>query len=187
MCKKFIWEDANAFQTQYRKYWFLHVYIRVAQLYLDLAEASFEATGSATAKVEGCSLSALDALNVIRRRAGITDIVADIYNDADKFREAVRRERAVELMFENNNRWFDLRRWMIAHEVFAGNYPIKGMKAYPLNPNHAKVPDKSTLKFRYERFDVETEQRRFEMRNYWYPFAMNDVAAMKNLKQNPGW
>lgn len=187
MCKKFIWEDANAYQNQYKKYWFLHVYIRVAQLYLDLAEASFEATGSATAKVEGCSLSALDALNIIRHRAGITDIVPEIYNDVDKFREAVRRERAVELMFENNNRWFDLRRWMIAHEVFAGNYPIKGMKAYPLNTNHDKVTDKSTLKFRYERFDVETEQRRFEMRNYWYPFGMNDVAAMKNLKQNPGW
>lgn len=187
LCKKFIWEEACQYQTQYAKYWFLQVYIRVAQIYLDFAEASFEATGSATEVIDGCSMSALDALNIIRRRAGITDISESIYNNPEKFREAYRRERAVELMFEYNHRWFDLRRWMIAHEVFEGGYPIVGMRATPKESNHASIKDKTKLTYSFERFTVETEQRKFDMRNYWYPFAMNDVAALKNLKQNPGW
>ena len=162
------------------------VFIRVSQVYLDLAEASFEATGSATAKVEGCELSALDAINVIRNRIGIGNVPADIYNDEQAFREAIRRERAVELMFEDH-RWWDIRRWMIAHELFTGQYPIKGMQATPKNKNHAKVEDKSTLEFTYEIIDVIPEERKFEMRNYWYPFSMNDASSLNNLVQNPGW
>ena len=155
-------------------------------MYLDFAEASFEATGSATAKLEGCDMSAEDALNIIRQRAGITDVPDEIVDDPDAFRECYRRERAVELMFENN-RWWDIRRWMIAHDLFKEQYPIKGIKATPKDANHAKVADKSTLKFTYEVVDVVPETRVFEMRNYWYPFSMNDVASLNNLKQNPGW
>lgn len=186
MCKKYIWEGADTFMGEYRKYRNITVYIRLAQMYLDFAEASFEATGSATAKVEGCDISAEDALNVIRNRAGITDVPAEIVSDPVAFRECYRRERAVELMFENN-RWWDIRRWMTAHELFAEQYPIKGIKATPIDPNHAKVADKSTLKFAYEVVDVVPETRVFEMRNYWYPFSMNDVASLNNLQQNPGW
>lgn len=89
-------------------------------------------------------------------------------------------------MFENN-RWWDLRRWMIAHKVFDDPYPIKGIRATPVNPDHTSVADKSTLEFTYEVVDLIPEQRVFEMRNYWYPFSMNDVASLNNLVQNPGW
>lgn len=186
MCKKFLWEGADMWLRNYAKYRVITVFIRVAQVYLDYAEASFEATGSATAKVEGCSLSALEALNVIRNRAGIGDLPEAFVADPNAFREALRRERGVELMFENN-RWWDLRRWMIAHEVFQAQYPIKGMKATPKNANHNSVKDKSTLEFTYEVVDMVPEQRVFEMRNYWYPFSMNEVASMNNLQQNPLW
>lgn len=186
ICRKFIWDTANGYQTDWFSKIFPTVYIRMAQIYLDLAEASFEATGSATDKVEGCKLSALDAINVIRKRAGITPVTEDIYSNPDKFREAVRRERAVELMFENH-RWWDLRRWMIAHEVFADDYPIKGMAATPKDKNHASVEDKSTLEFNYEVVELTPEVRVFDMRNYWYPFSLDDVNGLDNLKQNPGW
>lgn len=43
------------------------------------------------------------------------------------------------------------------------------------------------MQFTYEVDDIETEQRIFDMRNYWYPFSLNDVAGLKNLVQNPGW
>ena len=78
------------------------VFIRVSQVYLDLAEASFEATGSAMAKVEGCDYSALEAMNVIRNRIGIGNVPDVICNDEKAFRQAIRRERAVELMFEDH-------------------------------------------------------------------------------------
>lgn len=186
LCKKFLWEGADQWKELYGLYRVITVFIRVSQVYLDLAEASFEATGSATAKVEGCELSALDAINVIRNRIGIGDVPADIYNDEQAFREAIRRERAVELMFEDH-RWWDIRRWMIAHELFAGQYPIKGMLATPKDKNHSKVQDKSTLEFTYEVTDVIPEERKFGMKNYWYPFSMNDASSLNNLVQNPGW
>ena len=52
--------------------------------------------------------------------------------------KAIRRERAVELMFEDH-RWWDIRRWMVAHELFSEQYPIKGIQATPKNANHANV------------------------------------------------
>lgn len=186
MCRKFLWEGADQWKEEYSKYRVVTVYIRIAQIYLDLAEASFEATGSATAKVEGCMLSALDALNVVRNRAGIGDLPDDIAADPARFREAYRRERAVELMFENH-RWWDVRRWMIMHELFAGPAPLKGLRATPVDPNHKKVTNKSTLKFNYEIFDLTAEVRAYAMRNYWYPFPLDDANSLGNLVQNPGW
>ena len=186
ICKKFIWETANAWKGQWGLNRVLTVYIRVAQIYLDFAEASFEATGSPIVKVEGCDMNAVEALNIIRNRINVTDIPQEIYSDVDEFRKAYRRERAVELMFEDH-RWWDIRRWMIAHELFKDNYPIKGLSATPLDPNHASKPNKSELKFKYEIVPLKSELRVFEMRNYWYPFSISDVASLRNLKQNPGW
>lgn len=186
LCKKFIWEGEDQWKKLYGLNRVITVFIRVSQVYLDLAEASFEATGSATAKVEGCDYSALDAINVIRNRIGIGNVPVAIYNDEEAFRQAIRRERAVELMFEDH-RWWDIRRWMVAHTLFAEQYPIKGMQATPKNANHANVKDKSTLEFTFRVIDVVPEERVFEMKNYWYPFSMNDAASLNNLTQNPGW
>lgn len=186
LCKKFIWEGEDQWKKLYGLNRVITVFIRVSQVYLDLAEASFEATGSATAKVEGCDYSALDAINVIRNRIGIGNVPAAIYNDEEAFRQAIRRERAVELMFEDH-RWWDIRRWMVAHTLFAEQYPIKGIQATPKNANHANVKDKSTLEFTFRVIDVVPEERVFEMKNYWYPFSMNDAASLNNLTQNPGW
>jgi hypothetical protein len=220
---KFHWPESNDFvgarqTTLYR--FGTTVYIRAAQLYLDFAEASFEATGSATAVVPGCTMNALQALNTVRLRGGITELPADIAADPDKFREAYRRERAVELFMENH-RWWDIRRWMIAHELFKGTAPIKGLRATLTNDIIAEMnalkpslnatalnrlfgsdgntpnielyiewfyeTGKMPARFAYEQFDMTVETRVFEMRNYWYPFPLADVAAMTNLKQNPGW
>lgn len=186
LCRKYIWPSANQYEDEFTLYRFMSVYIRVAQIYLDLAEASFEATGSATARVDGCDLTAEEALNVVRRRAGITDLPQDIVTSPEKFREAYRRERAVELMFENH-RWWDIRRWMIAHELFRETNPIKGLRATPKDPNHNSVADKSTLEFTFEVIDVVPESRSFQMRNYWYPFPQVDAKSVTNLQQNPGW
>ena len=195
MCRKFLWPEANQKHTgstsgavTYIGKIAQTVFIRVSQLYLDFAEASFEATGSATAKVEGCDMSAVEALNLIRKRIGVTNLPSDIVNDPVKFREAYRRERGVELMFEHH-RWWDLRRWMIMHEVFKAPFPLKGVRFHPVGSYGDKAGNYTRpASFMYEEFEMTKEVRNFSnMRNYWYPLPQHDVDALRNLKQNPGW
>ena len=190
MCKKFIWSTCHEYAglAGYKEHKIFSVYIRVSQVYLDYAEALFEATGDPDAKIDGCSMTARQALNVIRNRVGIGDLP-----DGVDFREAYRRERGVELMFEGH-RWYDIRRWMIADKLFAADYPIFGVEATPKNHPYTAAqlinPEAITYKieqFTYQYIPINTEIRVFDMRNYWYPFPMNEVAALDNLKQNPGW
>jgi hypothetical protein len=193
VCKKFIWPEALNFGNPgpatagwvMNKY--LTVFIRYAQVYLDFAEASFEATGSATTRVDGCGMSALEAVNIVRARVGVTPLPADIVSDPTAFRAAYRRERAVELMFENH-RWWDIRRWMVAHTMFSPSVvdPIRGMQAHP-PVGHASVADKSTLQFTYTYRNLDRETRNFTMRNYWYPFTIADASSVPDFVQNPEW
>jgi len=191
ICRKYLWPECNDFTNGYGNNATLTCYIRYAQVYLDFAEASFEATGSATAKVAGCSMTAEEALNVVRNRVHVSNVASDIVNNPAQFRETLRRERTVELMFENH-RWFDMRRWMIMHEICAKPNPIKGMQVTPITPLAPSAditvdPGNANLKFRYEVIDLPAEVRGYTMKNYWYPFTLMEVAAQKNLVQNPYW
>lgn len=191
MCKKFMWPECNQYLEKINPncwwdYRFMTVYIRASQIYLDYAEALFEATGSATATAEGCPMTAEEAINVIRSRMDVTDLPDDIVADPEKFRQAYRRERAVELMFENH-RWWDLRRWMILEETFKDTYPIKGVRFTPRESGHASIADKTTLTFDYEQIDLTPEVRGYTIKNYWYPLPQHDVDALDNLQQNPYW
>jgi hypothetical protein len=72
--------------------------IRYAETLLILAEAENE--------VSGPTASAKNAINLVRKRAGLGEVTAA---DKDSFREAVLKERSWELCYENN-RWFDMLR-----------------------------------------------------------------------------
>ena len=66
-------------------------------------------------------------LNMIRKRAGVPDIekvYPDAVGDQTRMRELIRRERQVELCFENL-RYFDTRTWMTAETD--NNMPVYGM------------------------------------------------------------
>ena len=77
-------------------------YLRLAEIYLNLAEALNE--------FQGPTADAYTALNTTRQRPSVTMPPVSGLTQAT-FRTEVQRERSVELAFENH-RFFDLRRWM---------------------------------------------------------------------------
>lgn len=87
------------------------VMMRYAEVLLNYAEAVNEADNTSVAREK-----AVVQLNKIRARAGITTaLVAADYTQAS-LRERIRKERRVELCFEEH-RFFDIRRWKIAKDV----------------------------------------------------------------------
>lgn len=140
------------------------IMLRLAQIYLDYAEALQESNPSST--------DILKYLNFIRERAGIPQYgsgAGKLSVPAD-MRQAIRDERRVELAFETN-RYFDVRRWCIAEQT--ENKPIHGMD---INKNGAE-------------FFVRTqvENRVFEKKNYFFPLPNKDININKNMVQNLGW
>lgn len=67
-------------------------------------------------ELSGPSQDALNYLNMIRERAGVTPYTLEELSSKFEFRQAVRKERRLELAMENQ-RWFDLLRWGIATET----------------------------------------------------------------------
>lgn len=75
---------------------------RLAEIYLNYAEAENEANGP--------TAGAYEAVNTVRRRASMPDLPSGLSKDA--FRDRVRNERRVELAIEEHRFW-DVRRWKI--------------------------------------------------------------------------
>ena len=169
------------------------IMIRTTQVWLDYAEAMNEAYGPTNKN--GYTYSAVDAINLVRARVGMQPVRSEYTGSKEAFRTRIRNERAVELMFENN-RWFDIRRWMIAEAVLnpAGDpNPIKGVKviASAVGKYSEKLAytDKvlSGNVFTYEKISIPTEVRVFQKKHYWYPIGKDEADRFVNLKQNPGW
>ncbi len=149
-------------------------YIRVAQVYLDLAEAANEVYGPNGA-IPGSSFTAVSALNVVRERAEMPPVISKYTADKETFKQRIYNERAVEL-FQEEHRWFDLKRWHLAVEVL-GEGEIYGLD----------ISEDSSGNLVFGKKVVPGAQRVFEPKHYWYPFpsaVMNNFAV---FEQNPGW
>ncbi len=141
--------------------------IRLAELYLTMAEACVELNDLATAKTY---------LDKVRERAGIPNVaaawsgVAEL--DQDKMREIVRQERQIELYLENHNFW-DMRRWLLAEKAF-------GIKHKGFTPSAEHIGD-------YVKPIEIPFNREFRPANYLLPIPIKDVNVNTNLVQNPGY
>lgn len=143
----------------------VQVHYRLANLFLDYVEALNEYNPQHP--------DILLYLNMIRERAGIPkygDNGLDLPIGKDAMRQAIRRERQVELSFENV-RYFDTRRWKIAEATDNG-------PAMALNID-APLPDFYTKK--------AFETRVFNKRHYFFPIPEEDVNNNPLLVQNTGW
>jgi starch-binding outer membrane protein, SusD/RagB family len=144
--------------------------MRLAEVYLDYAEAVTAAYGP-TGTAPGSTITAVDALNVVRARAGMPPVTAAATGYAN-FMDLVRNERNVELCFEGHY-WFDIRRWYIGH----------------LPENKAIIDlrfDKDWTPASFQRILFFT--RIFEdPKHYWLPLPRNMTLLYKEMYQNPGW
>ncbi|WP_353129369.1 RagB/SusD family nutrient uptake outer membrane protein [Parapedobacter pyrenivorans] len=145
------------------------IYFRYAEILLNFAEAANELVGP-DATPAGATMSAREALNLIRSRAGVTMPAVAEGISAAAFRTLLRNERQVELAFEEH-RFYDVRRWLIAAET--GNVPAYGIEI-----------TRSGNTLNYER-KVALDGRRFLPQHYWLPIPREEILASNNqLQQN---
>ena len=178
---KFIPMIANNYDmgSTYNKLYIDVPYLRLADCYLMYAEAC-AAVGGATAKAK-CSLTALDAVNKIRDRAGVAGVAAKFTGNKDKFMDEVRRERAVELAFEGH-RFNDLRRWLLLdkapYNIKTSQEFVRAGKFDPKNPQNTEVSG-------FKEKTILT--RHFTSKHWWMPLKKKDTSIYPEMFQNPGW
>ncbi|WEK33852.1 MAG: RagB/SusD family nutrient uptake outer membrane protein [Candidatus Pseudobacter hemicellulosilyticus] len=146
------------------------VLLRLAEIYLGYAEALNEDNYA------GNLNETLKYLNLIRERAGIpqygvgSDGLA-IPASQEEMRQAIRKERRVELAFENS-RFFDVRRWKIAETTENG-------KMYGLDIDATTESGFYTVK--------SFETRVFNKKHYLFPLPQEEINNDVELVQNTGW
>lgn len=155
-----ILED-NHTKSAYRNW----IYIRYAEILLNYAEALNEVSFDNKATV--CGL-----LDQIRHRAGITGNVADRtdLNSQEALRNFIRKERTVELAFEDHRAW-DVRRWNVATEAL-------GRDIYGVDVANANGTYTYTRKV--------AQKRVFQDKMYLYPIPESEEWKT-GIENNPGW
>lgn len=155
------------------------IHFRMAEMYLNFAEAANEAYGP-TGAVPGTSLTAFEAINIVRNRVGMPDVDSRYTGDIATFRERIHDERAVELCFEGH-RYDDIRRWRKAHLLEYRQ--VKYLKMRWQGAKSATFPTGFS-------FDDEVQDQleiTFNEKHYFWPVPAKDLNAVKEFKQTPGW
>jgi hypothetical protein len=145
-------------------------YLRLGKLYLDYAEALIE-----TGKINFDE--AKTYIDKIRTRAGIPEVdkawkPIGGADDKETLRSIVRRERTIELYFENERFW-DLRRWMMGEKL---DIDPKGM-----NTSGVTTKDFFQVKQVYQNFNFESPT------DYLLPIPFSEVLNNPNIVQNVGY
>ncbi len=139
------------------------IVMRLAEFYLDFAEAAYYATGSANDATFG--MTANEAVNVLRNRSDIA--MPAFTEDGDAWVQRYERERLVELAFENHRFW-DVRRWMKGEQYFK-------------NITVATITDAGNTLTR----TVKT--RNWDEKYNLFPIPQSEILKNGNLTQNTGW
>lgn len=140
---------------------------RYAEILLNYAEACLEL---------GIDVDqAKEAINELRRRAGVAELTSISLSD-------VRKERRVELAFENH-RWWDLRRWRTADKV------LNNALFHSLNPylvwEEGKHP--SEMKYIFKIEPAPKSPKTFLPKLYYVKIDAEQIRTNPLLIQNPGY
>tara|TARA_R110002050_G_scaffold289068_1_gene441476 strand:- start:39192 stop:41072 length:1881 start_codon:yes stop_codon:yes gene_type:complete len=166
------YENAFGTSNSYSSKRYSFPYIRLAELYLNYAEALNEYSGP--------SAEVYSYIDKIRERAGLEGVVQSWGNytnnpgkptNVDGLRDIIQKERLIELSFENHRYW-DLRRWKLLQDHMNG--PIQGWNIdSDQNDGYYNL--------------ITFFNQKFTMRNYLWPIRSEVLLLNPNLVQNPGW
>jgi hypothetical protein len=155
--------------------WFEYPLFRLAETYLNLAEAYNEA---------GNSTKALQNLNIVHNRAGLPTITE---TDQSKLRVIIQREWAVEY-FNESHRYYDVKHWKLP----AGNNIIGGQMrefVFQFPNNNTSKPTNLNLRssiLTTNYYDAVAYTAYWSDKMYLEPFPQNEVNKLVII-QNPGY
>jgi hypothetical protein len=159
---KWMPEEGNiGWSYQYTNPW---IYFRLAEIYLNYAEAQFEL---------GYEDVCRDYINLVRARTGVEMPPIPETVTGDDLRTRLYNERRIELVFEGH-RYFDGRRWDIAKDI--ESEPIYGMDVRLDAGTGVKTYTPVLL---LERF--------WESQMNLLPIHSDEMDRNPNLTQTPGW
>lgn len=162
--------------TSYEHYWPV---FRIHEMYLNYAEALFEATGdpsfTGTLNDVNYKISPKGAVDAVRAAAGMPAISSGLTGDA--FRTKLRKERRVEFAFEDHYFW-DVRRWKIGEST---------QDVYGLSITRIEDGDKDSSNDRFNTEKVLVQHRVWKDKYYFYPIDQGELFKNNSLIQNEGW
>lgn len=141
---------------------------RMGEFYLNYAEAVFRYLGSADATSSELPMSALEATNMTRQRAGVGLLPTGMDNAT--FWTRYQKERMVELAFEGHRFW-DVRRWKEADKFLT-------------SITEMKLTRNADGTITYTRKNVA---RQWSEKMYLFPIPQTERMKNPNLEQNTGW
>ncbi len=153
------------------------ILIRYAEVLLNYVEAKVE-----LGEIDD---SVYDAINEIRQRPNVNMPIITKGKSIDQMRSIVRKERKYELSGEGL-RWFDIRRWGIAHEVMNGPLLGRIRNGWLSNPPEIDAngtPDYTNVRNKAEMRIIEN--RIFNKdRDYVWPIPRLETEVNTSLEQN---
>ena len=156
-------------------------YMRLADVYLLYAEAT-AVIGGRTGKSGKCNLTSEDAINKLRDRVGAGHVDASFTGNA--YMDEIRRERAVELMFEGH-RFNDLQRWLLLTEApYTQKYSHEFTRVNDADWYKSNDPKDAQVVGLRKQLILE---RNFDTKHYWFPLPDSEVYLYEAFPQNPGW
>ena len=166
---KFLSRDIVPDQQQAFNPW---VHIRYAEILLNYAEAAAEL---------GMDADAAGALNLVRARVGMPDVPPG--GDGSRtLLDHIRQERQVELAFEGH-RYFDVRRWMTAPDVYA--CCNEGIRVEGFIDAAGEPFAGNTYRFEYNVININDTA--WDDKAYFAPIPRDELNRNPSLTQNPGY
>ena len=153
---------------------------RVAELYLNYAEAANQAYGGPMGTAPGARYTAVDALNKVRQRATMPDVDMATYNTVDAFHDRVFNERSVELCFETNHSFVDVRRWKLI-----GTQDYREVYEMEISLDASGDTEKYPTGYVYTPKLLEVKS--YDPKFYLCPVIKYDVDRSVLFEQNPGY